>query len=104
MFLLTANLIYLIGRNYDPVLNVKRIDRRKFIDYFGLSIEDNSSRVGKKNLYVFHISYIPGPSLENPHIKRIQMKKELNLEPSKICLYQPTEIVSTEIAPHISSA
>ena len=51
--LLTDNLVALKRGKYDPILIVKRTEWRKFIDYFGLSIEANPSRVGIKNKYVF---------------------------------------------------
>ena len=37
--------------NVESILTVKIIERRKFIDYFGLSIDANPSRVGKKNIH-----------------------------------------------------
>ena len=37
--------------NSDPILTLKRTEWRKFIDYFGLSIEANPSKVGKKNVH-----------------------------------------------------
>ena len=61
-FILTSNLVWLKRENPDPILTVKRIEWRKFNDYFGLSIEADPSRVGKKNLYIFHIYHIPIPS------------------------------------------
>ena len=61
--------------NPELILAVKIIEWRKFIDYFGLSIESNQSRVGKKNLYIFHIEYIPIPASGNPHVKRKQLDK-----------------------------
>ena len=50
-FLLTYILVALKKENPEPVLAVKRIEWRTFIDYFGLSIGDDPSRVGKKNVY-----------------------------------------------------
>ena len=41
--LLTAKLVSLKRRNSDPIFTVKRTEWRKFIDYFGLSIEANPS-------------------------------------------------------------
>ena len=38
--LLTFNFVVLKRENTDPILTVKRIERRKLIDHFGLSIED----------------------------------------------------------------
>ena len=44
---------FLKGGNTEPILTVKRIEWMKFIDYFGLSIEADPSRVGKKNVCIF---------------------------------------------------
>ena len=60
-FLLTTNLVALKQKNPELILTVKRIEWRKFIDYFGLSIEADSSRVGKNGVYIFHMGYIPRP-------------------------------------------
>ena len=54
--------------NIGLILILKRTEWRKFIDYFGLSIEANPSRVGKNNIYIFHIGYIPIPSSIQLHI------------------------------------
>ena len=51
--LLTDKLISLKMENPDPILTVKRTEWRKFIDYFGLSINADPSRVGKKNVYFY---------------------------------------------------
>ena len=51
--LITTNLVALKRGNPDPVLTVKRTEWRKFIGYFGLSIEADPSKVGKKNVYFF---------------------------------------------------
>ena len=51
-FILTSNIIFLKEENPEPILTVKIIEWRKFIDYFGLSIEANPTRVNKKNLYL----------------------------------------------------
>ena len=59
--LLTAKLFALKRENSDPILTVKSIEWRKFIDYFGLSIKADPSRVGKKKIHLFHIGYIPRP-------------------------------------------
>ena len=40
----------------------------KFIDYFGLSIEAEPSRVVKKNVYFVLIGYIPRPLSVKLHI------------------------------------
>ena len=47
---------------FEPIVTVKRTELRKFIDYFGLSIETNSSRVGKNTVYFVHTGSIPIPS------------------------------------------
>ena len=73
--LLTANLVVMKRENYDPVLTIKIIEWRKFIDYFGLSIEADPSGVGKKNVYFIHIGYIPSPSFVNIHIERHHLEK-----------------------------
>ena len=69
-FLTNANLINLKRENIDPILIVKRNECRKLIDYFGLSIEANPSRVGKKNIYIFCTGYTPRPLSGNTHISR----------------------------------
>ena len=45
--LITDNLVALKRGSYEPILAFKRTEWRKFIDYFGLSIEVNPSNVGK---------------------------------------------------------
>ena len=49
---LTSNLVAPKRGNSEPILIVKRTEWRKLIDYFGLSIEVEPSRVGKKNAYI----------------------------------------------------
>ena len=66
--LLNVKLISLKRGNYDPILTVKRTEWRKFIDYYGRSIESDPSRVTKKIIYIFHIEYIQRPSYVNIHI------------------------------------
>ena len=58
---------------------VKITEWRKFVDYFGPSIEANLSKVVKKNVHFFHIGYIPITSSGNPHIARKQLDKDFNL-------------------------
>ena len=53
--ILTSDLVALKRKNTDIILTMKRIEWRKLIDYFGLSIEAKPSRVGKKNVYSPHI-------------------------------------------------
>ena len=67
--LLTTNLVALKRENYEPISIVKRTEWRKCIDYFGLSIDSNPSRVVKKNVYLVHIGYIPSTSYGNPYGK-----------------------------------
>ena len=45
--LLTNNLVALKREKPEPILTVKIIEWRKFIDYFGLNIEANLYRLGK---------------------------------------------------------
>ena len=59
--LLTSKIVALKRENPEPILTVKIIEWRKFIDYFDLSIEADPSRVGKKNVYYFNIRYISSP-------------------------------------------
>ena len=47
--LLNYNLILMKRENTEPILGVKIIEWKKFIDDFGLSIEANPSRVVKNN-------------------------------------------------------
>ena len=76
---LTSKIVALKRKNTDLILIVKRTERKKFIDYFGLSIESDPSRVGKKNVCFFCIGSIPIPLSMHPHISRQQPDKELNL-------------------------
>ena len=73
--LLTVKLVALKRGNYEPILTVKITEWRRFIDYFGRSIEANPSRVGKKNIYILHIGYIPRPSSIKLHISRRHLDK-----------------------------
>ena len=66
--LLTDNLVALKKENSEPILIVKITEWRKFIDYFGLSIEANPSMVGKKECKFLRIGSIPRPSSGNTHI------------------------------------
>ena len=59
--LLTSNLVAKKRENSETILTVKIIEWKKFIHYFGLSIDANPSRADKKNVYFFHIGYIPSP-------------------------------------------
>ena len=53
-FLLTIKLVALKRGNYEPILIVKRTEWRKFIDYFGLSIQVDQPR-GAKIINIFSI-------------------------------------------------
>ena len=59
--LLNFKMVALERGNSEPILTARITEWRKFIHYFGLSIEANPSRVGKKNIYILHIGYIPRP-------------------------------------------
>ena len=71
--LLTVKLVALKRENSEPILIVKITEWSKFIDYFGLSIEADSSRMGKKNVYFIHIGYIPRHSSVKLHISRYHL-------------------------------
>ena len=103
-FLLTSNTNVLKREYPEPILTVKVTEWRKFIDYFGLSIETNPSSVGKKNVYFFHIGSMSISSSGQLHISRHRLEKYFNLEPPKIHLYQLTKLLAAEIAPHTPSA
>ena len=55
-------------KNHDPILTVKIIEWRKFIDYFCQSIETIASRAEKNIMYFIRVGYIPSPSYGHPHI------------------------------------
>ena len=59
--LFTDKLVSLKMENTEPVLTLKRTEWKKSINYFGLSIEANPSRVGKNNVYFVRVGYIPIP-------------------------------------------
>ena len=89
-FLITSSMVFLKRRNNEPILTLKIIEWRRFIDYLGLSIEADPARVRKKNPYFSHIGSTPMPSSGHLHILRHQPDKELKLEPPKLRLYQQT--------------
>ena len=64
--LLSANLATPKRGNYDTILAVKMTEWRKSVDYFGLSIEADPSKVGKKNVHFVCIRSIPSTSSRNP--------------------------------------
>ena len=84
--IITANLVALKRENYEPILIVKRTEWRKFIDYFGISIEADPSRVVKKNVCFVRIGCITSILSENPRIARQHLNKPFNLEPPKLRL------------------
>ena len=84
--LLTSNLVALKKENSDIILIVKITEWRKFIDYFGLSIEANLSKVSKKNTNVFCSGFIPRNSSGNPPKARHQLEQQFNLEPPQLHL------------------
>ena len=77
--LLTANLVALKRGNSKPFFIVKITEQRKFIDYFGLIIEGDQSRVRKKKIYFSNIGHIPRPSSIKLHTPRQYLDKVLNL-------------------------
>ena len=77
--LLTNNLVSLKRGSNEPIIIVKITEWSKFVDSFGLSIEANPSRVGKKNIYFVHIGHIPIPSYVNLRISRHHIDREFNL-------------------------
>ena len=88
--LFTANIIATKRGNSEPILTVKITEWRKFIDYFGLNIDTNPSKVGKKSVHFVHIGYIPSTSSVNPHILRHHLEKHFNSEQPTLRLYQLT--------------
>ena len=77
--LLTITFFAMKRGNYETILTVKRTEWRKCIDSFGLSIEADPSREGKKYAYFFHIGYVPRPSSVKLHISRHHLEKYFNL-------------------------
>ena len=73
--LITINPVALTKENHEPILTVKITAWRKFVDYFGLSIEADPSKVVRKNVYIFHIGYITRPSSVKIRISRHHMDK-----------------------------
>ena len=71
--LLTANLVYLKMENPELILIVNRIEWRKFIDYSGLIIEVDPSRVWKKNIFSI-LGIYQALHMERPYIKAISGK------------------------------
>ena len=84
-------------------LTLKRMRSwRKFIGYFGLSIDAVPYMVGKKNLYFFHIVYIQIPSSVSSIYQGTILTKSLSCNhESYVCTNQVN--IAAEILPHISS-
>ena len=77
--LLTTNFVELQMENPDPILTMKIIEYRKLIHDFGLHIEADPFRVGKKNLYIFHIGYITTPLIFIATYIKAKSAKTINL-------------------------
>ena len=71
--LLTANLDALKRGNTESILTVTIIEWRKFIGFYGRSVEADPSRVDKKNIYFVCIGYITSPLYVNTHMVRQQL-------------------------------
>ena len=72
--------LFALKRNcFEPIITMNITKRRKFIDYFGISNRADPSRVGKKNIYIFHIGYILSPSSVKLHISRHHLGIDFNL-------------------------
>ena len=67
-FLLTSNIVFLIRENTDPILTLKIIELRKLVDFFGISIESDPTRLGKNNLYFLFIVSTPSLLYGRLHI------------------------------------
>ena len=68
-FLLTSNIVFMKRENPEPILTIKIIEWRKFIDYFGLSIEADPFRVVKENLFFPYQVYTKPFIYKAPYIK-----------------------------------
>ena len=89
---LTVKLVAPKRENYEPIWTFKQTEWRKFIDYFGLSIEADPSKVSKNNIYVVCIESIPSTSSGNPHVASQQLDTYFSLETPKLRLYQFTKV------------
>ena len=74
--ILVTNLVSLKRENPEPILTVKITEWRKFINYFGLSIEAKPSRVDKKNLYFPCIGSTPPNNGHAMESQRPDLKKK----------------------------
>ena len=77
--LFTVKLVAPRQENSEPISTVKRTELRKFIDYFGRSIEADPSKAGKKKIYFGYSGYIPRHSSAKLHISRHHIVKYFNL-------------------------
>ena len=93
--LLTAKLDALKRVNTESILTVKIIEWRKFIGFYGRSVEADPSRVEKKNIYFACIGYITSPLYVNTHIARQQKIYVRTNQQTKFAF---------KIVPHIYSA
>ena len=84
--LLTNKIVALKRVHYEPILILKITEWMKFVDFFGLSIETDLSKVGKLDDQFFRVGYIPITSYGNPHIERKQIDKQFILEPPNLRL------------------
>ena len=88
--LLTDKLISMKRENTDPILTVKIIEWRKFIDSFVLSIEADPSRVVKNNViflywiytnpFICKTSYIKAPAVK---IVKFRATKAMSVRTNK---------------------
>ena len=101
--LLNVKLVTMKRENREPILTVKLNEWRKFVDYFGLSIEADPSRVSKRK-YIFPCWIYTKTFICKLHISRHYLDKYFTLQPQHSCLYQPTKTIAARIDPHISSA
>ena len=67
--LLTSNLVAPKRENPEPILTIKIIKWKKFIEYFSIIIEADPSRVGKKNVYFSILGIYQALNLEAPYRK-----------------------------------
>ena len=102
IFLLTSNIIFLKRENTEPILIIKIIEWRKFIDYLGLSIEANPSRVGKRT---YRLSLLGLHQALNMDISIYQGTswKKFEFGTTKATFVTTNKNIAPDIAPHISS-
>ena len=73
--LLTTNIVAPKREHHEHILILKIIEWRKFFYYFGLIIDADPPRAGKKNIYSFHIGYLTSPSSVKLHTSRHHLDK-----------------------------